>query len=279
MFSLKYMIYMMIARVFFLVQAAFAQAAHVPRLASPTLLPPAVAALTRLGWQPDSEARACAACAAPFTDAVRRHHCRLSGRVVCARCSTKRAALGWVEGGRPCRVADHCYAALCAAEAAFGGAPDARRAQGAAAGAAQPAAQPSAAAEPAAAAAAGPSSHRPPLAGAGPVGATAARQPPPQHAAAAASAGSAAADAKSGLQERGRQLEHLADRTAAMHSEAEALYHYARRVRLESEARAGGAAGAAKQAGARRGGAGGRPGGDGSAAGSDGSSAGRWPFG
>ncbi|KAE8187977.1 hypothetical protein CF328_g6754, partial [Tilletia controversa] len=35
-------------------------------------------------WQADADARACPICSSPFSLAVRKHHCRLCGRVVCA---------------------------------------------------------------------------------------------------------------------------------------------------------------------------------------------------
>lgn len=46
-------------------------------------------------WQDDGEAKACPICDTPFSLSVRKHHCRLCGRVVCA--SPHLARLTWTE--------------------------------------------------------------------------------------------------------------------------------------------------------------------------------------
>ena len=43
------------------------------------------------GWVPDSETQGCMCCSTTFSIFKRRHHCRLCGQVVCAKCSPKRA--------------------------------------------------------------------------------------------------------------------------------------------------------------------------------------------
>ncbi|SOV06680.1 related to vacuolar segregation protein PEP7 [Ustilago sp. UG-2017a] len=50
---------------------------------------------TIVNWQDDSEAKACPICATPFSFTVRKHHCRLCGRVVCA--SPHLTRLAWAE--------------------------------------------------------------------------------------------------------------------------------------------------------------------------------------
>ena len=48
-----------------------------------------------VNWQDDAEAKACPICSAPFSFTVRKHHCRLCGRVVCA--SPHLTRLAWAE--------------------------------------------------------------------------------------------------------------------------------------------------------------------------------------
>jgi len=38
-------------------------------------------------WVDDSKCKACYECEAPFTMLVRRHHCRICGRIFCANCT------------------------------------------------------------------------------------------------------------------------------------------------------------------------------------------------
>ncbi|BFZ64693.1 carboxypeptidase Y-deficient [Saitoella coloradoensis] len=61
---------------------------HPPHGAYPTItnLDPS----RRPPWQPDDEAPHCHLCSRPFTFFLRRHHCRLCGRVVCDDCSDHR---------------------------------------------------------------------------------------------------------------------------------------------------------------------------------------------
>lgn len=48
-----------------------------------------------VNWQDDAEAKACPICSTPFSFTVRKHHCRLCGRVVCA--SPHLTRLTWAE--------------------------------------------------------------------------------------------------------------------------------------------------------------------------------------
>lgn len=62
-------------------------------------------------WLPDSYARACMQCAAPFTAVTRgRHHCRFCGGIFCRVCSKGRCLLPVKFRERnPQRVCDACY--------------------------------------------------------------------------------------------------------------------------------------------------------------------------
>jgi len=47
----------------------------------------AVPQINRLKWVPDEEGKECLKCNAEFTDSIRRHHCRVCGRIYCDNCS------------------------------------------------------------------------------------------------------------------------------------------------------------------------------------------------
>lgn len=58
-------------------------------------------------WIPDSEVTECQMCMKPFSFLVRKHHCRLCGRVICGECSKYRMVLE--ETNKPVRVCCSCY--------------------------------------------------------------------------------------------------------------------------------------------------------------------------
>ena len=58
-------------------------------------------------WIPDSEVNECQTCLKGFSFLVRKHHCRLCGRVVCGECSKHRMVLE--KTNRPVRVCRSCY--------------------------------------------------------------------------------------------------------------------------------------------------------------------------
>mmetsp|Transcript_14230 Transcript_14230/g.43153 ORF Transcript_14230/g.43153 Transcript_14230/m.43153 type:complete len:436 (-) Transcript_14230:433-1740(-) len=199
-------------------EAAYAEAEHVPRIDVPAQLPHPLRLLCAHPanhWELDALAPACTHCAQPFTEGHRRHHCRLTGRVVCAACSSKRASLGWVDSGRPCRVSDAAYNALITAESISHGS----RAD------LPPAKDQSSAGDARA--------HL----GLGTQTATQRRR-----SCAAGSAGEgpddaagAAGEALEALHQRGQQLTHLGERVDAMQREAESFYDRARQVRKQAE--------------------------------------------
>ena len=78
-------------------------------------LPPDAEIEARAVWVPDHKVKACMmpSCAAPFTLTNRRHHCRNCGKVVCGKCSARRAVLN---KGTPERVCLLCWAKLGGAE-------------------------------------------------------------------------------------------------------------------------------------------------------------------
>lgn len=51
-------------------------------------------------WVDDSKCKACYECEAPFTMLVRRHHCRICGRIFCSNC-TVTSAPGSGKGDSP----------------------------------------------------------------------------------------------------------------------------------------------------------------------------------
>ena len=58
-------------------------------------------------WIPDSLVSECQTCTKPFSLLVRKHHCRLCGRVVCGECSQYRMVLE--KTNKPVRVCCSCY--------------------------------------------------------------------------------------------------------------------------------------------------------------------------
>ena len=190
-------------------------------------------------WVEDAKVNACMACAAPFTNAVRRHHCRLFGIVVCDVCSTRRALLPG-QGTNGVRVCDPAYniirylGRLAAAHDAA--ATKARQEKEAAEEAKrrEVAAQRKAAAE------------RDELlggdqaAGAGSRagGASTSTRAPTGKAAAASnvdSAGAAANEAVNALHQRGEKLGILGERVAKMEQEAQEFHDMARKMREQAE--------------------------------------------
>ena len=59
-------------------------------------------------WVEDASTSACMACATPFSNMVRRHHCRVMGIVVCDSCSLRRAVLPG-QGSSGARVCDAAF--------------------------------------------------------------------------------------------------------------------------------------------------------------------------
>ncbi|VBB31856.1 unnamed protein product, partial [Acanthocheilonema viteae] len=64
-------------------------------------------------WIADKETLSCMLCCNKFTVFVRRHHCRCCGRVLCARCTTQKASLSYVNNPKKeHRVCDPCFETL-----------------------------------------------------------------------------------------------------------------------------------------------------------------------
>ncbi|MFH4973558.1 hypothetical protein AB6A40_000267 [Gnathostoma spinigerum] len=64
-------------------------------------------------WIADSETTLCMLCCAKFTVLMRRHHCRSCGRVLCAHCTDKKAALPYMnQPTKKFRVCDPCFTTL-----------------------------------------------------------------------------------------------------------------------------------------------------------------------
>ncbi|EJD74052.1 FYVE zinc finger family protein [Loa loa] len=64
-------------------------------------------------WIDDRETLSCMLCCIKFTVFVRRHHCRCCGRVLCARCTTQKASLSYVNNPKKeHRVCDPCFETL-----------------------------------------------------------------------------------------------------------------------------------------------------------------------
>ncbi|CAG9536686.1 unnamed protein product [Cercopithifilaria johnstoni] len=64
-------------------------------------------------WIADKEMLSCMLCCNKFTVFIRRHHCRCCGRVLCARCTTRKASLSYVNNPKKeHRVCDPCFETL-----------------------------------------------------------------------------------------------------------------------------------------------------------------------
>ena len=55
------------------------------------ITPCSVTDMTKEKWMDDAAAQNCSLCDAPFTLAVRRHHCRHCGLIFCAKCCPENA--------------------------------------------------------------------------------------------------------------------------------------------------------------------------------------------
>jgi hypothetical protein len=56
-------------------------------------VPPPPSSTPPVTWIPDDDVAECMACSNKFTMLLRKHHCRLCGRVLCAKCSGKLVTL------------------------------------------------------------------------------------------------------------------------------------------------------------------------------------------
>ncbi|KAK1314676.1 1-phosphatidylinositol-3-phosphate 5-kinase FAB1B [Acorus calamus] len=67
--------------------------------------------LSRDFWMPDHSCRVCYECDAPFTIFNRRHHCRLCGRVFCAKCTSNSVPIHPPNNGEGerIRVCNYCF--------------------------------------------------------------------------------------------------------------------------------------------------------------------------
>ena len=64
-------------------------------------------------WAPDDATPGCMICSLAFSTTLRRHHCRMCGRLICGSCSNSRASLQW-KPGQSVRVCVECYDAHAA---------------------------------------------------------------------------------------------------------------------------------------------------------------------
>lgn len=63
-------------------------------------------------WIPDNETNACMNCKQTHTFLVRRHHCRMCGKIYCADCISKRALVPNISSKKMVKVCDSCYQEL-----------------------------------------------------------------------------------------------------------------------------------------------------------------------
>lgn len=200
-------------------QAAFNEATYVPRCRHKRLLPAPVLLQASSVWKADAEAASCADCGAPFTELVRRHHCRFSGSVVCGLCSKHVASLGWVDDGKPVRVSDASYNALVWAETV------------------RPASNALPVDDPALGSQAEAREEPAPDAGDRPTGPSGelGTSGPGQSSRAEVGAQGGPNEAINSLHQRGEKLAFLQDRVEAMQKEAESFYDMASKTRRDAE--------------------------------------------
>eukprot|EP01029_Cantina_marsupialis_P000177 TRINITY_DN10168_c0_g1_i1.p1 TRINITY_DN10168_c0_g1~~TRINITY_DN10168_c0_g1_i1.p1 ORF type:complete len:1379 (-),score=454.82 TRINITY_DN10168_c0_g1_i1:77-3745(-) len=60
-------------------------------------------------WVPDAKAKSCSLCEKNFSTFNRRHHCRVCGSLVCAKCSRHRQLMPGIDASKPVRVCDNCH--------------------------------------------------------------------------------------------------------------------------------------------------------------------------
>lgn len=72
---------------------------------------PEPAKMSRDFWMPDSSCRVCYECDSQFTIFNRRHHCRLCGRVFCAKCTTN--CVLTPSDDHTCGLGDHDRIRVC----------------------------------------------------------------------------------------------------------------------------------------------------------------------
>ncbi|KAJ0394173.1 hypothetical protein P43SY_008447 [Pythium insidiosum] len=63
-------------------------------------------------WVPDDQVKDCSSCHAVFRVAMRKHHCRHCGRIICYNCSSNKIEIPKFQILKPSRVCDTCYDVL-----------------------------------------------------------------------------------------------------------------------------------------------------------------------
>lgn len=63
-------------------------------------------------WVADDQSCECASCHGAFRVAMRKHHCRHCGRIVCYNCSSHKIPIPKFQVTKPTRVCDTCYDVL-----------------------------------------------------------------------------------------------------------------------------------------------------------------------
>jgi hypothetical protein len=63
-------------------------------------------------WLPDDQVKECSSCHAAFRVAMRKHHCRHCGRIICYNCSANKIEIPKFQIMKPTRVCDVCFDVL-----------------------------------------------------------------------------------------------------------------------------------------------------------------------